>query len=91
MNARKSFLWGCIGGAGPEILRWFKLASSGLQFPHLNWFLYGLFLVLYVVLAGAVSVAFKPDNEWKSLWVGASLPAIFAVLVQSVAKLPPGP
>jgi hypothetical protein len=52
----------------------------------LDWILYLFFLLLYVMLAGAVSVAFKPDNEWKGLWVGASLPAIIAVLVQNAPK-----
>jgi hypothetical protein len=44
---------------------------------------YPVFLILHVLVAGAVAVAFKPDNEWKGLWVGASLPAIVAVLVQA--------
>jgi hypothetical protein len=83
MKARESFLWGCIGGLAPEILRWFKIVSTGNPFPHLDWILYAIFLALYVAIAGAVCVAFNPDSAWKGLWVGASLPAIVAVLVQA--------
>jgi len=86
MKRRDSFVWGCIGGLAPEVLRWFRLVSAGGQLPHLNWVLYGVLLYLYVMAAGAVAVAFKPDNEWKGLWVGASLPAIISVLVQAGPK-----
>jgi hypothetical protein len=41
-------------------------------------------------LAGAVSVAWKPDNELKAIWVGASLPAIIATLVQTAPGFPKG-
>jgi hypothetical protein len=83
MKARAAFFWGCLGSTAPEILRWYKIASTGLPIPQLNWTLYLIILVLYVLLAGAVSVAFNPDGPWKALWVGASLPAIIAVLVQA--------
>jgi hypothetical protein len=83
MTPRNSFLWGCVGGVAPEVLRWFKIASTGAQYPQLNWAFYSVFFVLYVLLAGAVAVAFNPDGPWKALWVGASLPAIIAVLVQA--------
>jgi hypothetical protein len=83
MKPHHSFLWGCVGGVSPEVLRWFKIASTGAPFPHLNWALYAVFFVLYVLIAGAVAVAFNPDGPWKALWVGASLPAIIAVLVQA--------
>jgi len=83
MKPRVAFLWGCVGGAAPELLRWFRIASSGSPFPQLDWVLYSIFFLLYILLAGAVDVAFNPDGPWKALWVGASLPAIIAVLVQA--------
>lgn len=88
MKKQESFLWGCIGGIAPEVLRWFKIASTGAQIPHLDWILYAVFLFLYVVIAGAVAVAFNPDGPWKAIWVGASLPAIIAVLVQASPTVP---
>ena len=88
MKSRESFLWGAVGGAAPEVLRWFKIASTGAQPPHLDWIFYGVFLFFYIVVAGAVAVAFNPDSPWKGLWVGASLPAIIAVLVQAGPAVP---
>ena len=83
MKKRSAFLWGCVGGIAPEVLRWFKIVSVGAPLPQLDWALYTVFLFLYVLVAGAVAVAFNPDGPWKALWVGASLPAIVAVLVQA--------
>ena len=87
MKSRDSFLWGCIGGVAPEVLRWFKIVSTGAQLPHLDWVLYAVFLFLYVIVAGAVAVAFNPDSPWKGLWVGASLPAIVSVLIQAAPAI----
>ena len=83
MTSREAFLWGSVGGVAPEVLRWFKIASTGTPPPQLNWLFYAIILAVYTLLAGAVSVAFNPDSPWKGLWVGASLPAIIAVLVQA--------
>jgi hypothetical protein len=83
MNGRECFKWGCVGAVAPEVLRFFKIVSEGKSLPSLNWIEYFLLLLLYVVMAGAISVAFKPDSPWKGLWVGASLPALVATLVQT--------
>jgi hypothetical protein len=83
MKPQRVFVWGCVGGVAPEILRWFKIVSTGALIPQLDWGLYSVFLVLYILLVSAVAVAFNPDGPWKALWVGASLPAIIAVLVQA--------
>jgi len=88
MKARESFLWGCIGGVAPEALRFFKVISTGAPLPSLNWTLYSIVLAVYVVLAGAVTIAFSPDSPWKGIWVGASLPAIFAILTQAAPAMP---
>jgi len=90
MKPQSAFLWGCIGGVAPEVLRWFKIFSTGSPHPQLDWILYFIFLVLYILLAGAVAVAFNPDGKWKALWVGASLPALIAVLVQAAPTGVPG-
>ena len=83
MRARESYLWGCVGGLAPEVRRFFKVVSSGAALPQLNWIEYAVLLSASVLLAGAVTVAFSPDSQWKALWVGASLPAIIAVLTQT--------
>lgn len=88
MTRWQAFAWGSIGAVLPEVLRFFKLAAAGTPLPDLNWVLYGGLLVMYVLLAGFVSIAWKPENEFKGLWVGASLPAIVATLVQTAPGIP---
>jgi hypothetical protein len=87
MNTRGAFAWGCLGAVAPEILRFFKIVSNGQNLPDMHWPVYSLLLVFYVLLAGFVSIAFKPDSAWKGLWVGASLPALIATLVQTAPTL----
>ena len=82
--------WGVLGSVAPEVLRFFKLLQSGQPLPNLQWIIYTLFLLVYMCLAAAVSVAWKPDNELKAIWVGASLPALVAALVQTAPGIPKG-
>jgi hypothetical protein len=89
VTRRECFLWGAFGGLLPEVVRFFKIVQSGTSLPDLNWTLYALFLLLFVSCAGVFSVAWKPESEYKAIWVGASLPALVATLVQAVPK-PPG-
>ena len=70
----------------PEVLRFFKIVANGDKLPSLEWGFYAGLLLVYIGIAGAFSVAFKPDSAWKGLWVGASLPALIATLVQTVPK-----
>lgn len=72
----------------PELLRFFKLVAGGQPLPSLNWPLYVGLLVLFVLAAGAFAVAWKAENEFKAIWVGASFPTIVATLIQ-VAPVKP--
>jgi hypothetical protein len=82
MSRRAAFAWGMVGSILPEVLRFFKLVSAGQSLPNIRWDLYGALLIVYVLSAGALSIAWKPESEFKALWVGASLPAIVATIVQ---------
>ena len=77
------FGWGCFGSILPEIVRFFLLVAHGQALPNLNWLLYCSFLTVYTICAGLFSVAWKPENEFKAVWVGASLPALVAALVNA--------
>ncbi len=89
MTKKLCFFWGAFGGVLPEVVRFFRIVAVGDPLPHLNWVLYVVFLLLFVVFAGGFSVAWKPESEYKAIWVGASLPALVATLVQAAPK-PPG-
>jgi hypothetical protein len=88
MGKKASFWWAVVGATAPEILRFFKLVSSGQVLPNLNWPLYGLFLIFYCFVAGMVSVAWKPEQPLKAFWIGASIPAIVATLIQATPIVP---
>lgn len=88
MSKKASFWWAVVGATAPEILRFFKLVSTGQAFPALNWWLYGLFLILYCFVAGMFSIAWKPENPYKALWIGASITAIVGTLIQATPIVP---
>lgn len=82
------FLWGSFGSVLPQIVGFFLLVAKGQPLPSLNWLLYCGLLFVYMVFAGLFCVAWKPENEFKAIWVGASLPALVAALT-SVPPAPP--
>ena len=88
MTRPQCFIWGAFGSILPEVLRFFKIVAAGENLPHINWILYCLLLTVYVISAGAFAIAWKPENEFKAIWVGCSLPALIATLVQT-APAPP--
>jgi hypothetical protein len=88
MNKSHLFWWGCFGAVVPELIRFLKLAASGQPLPHLNWPLYVGLLLLFVLAAGAFAVAWKAENEFKAIWVGASFPTIVATLIQVAPAIP---
>jgi hypothetical protein len=88
MTKKACFWWGAFGSILPEVLRFFKLASAGDSFPHLIWPVYLVLLALFVVCCGIFSVGWKPENEFKAIWVGASAPVLVATLIQTTPVLP---
>jgi hypothetical protein len=88
MSRAQSFFWGMIGSLLPEALRFFKIVAAGQALPAIRWDLYVGLLVVYCVLAGLLSIAWKPEAEFKALWVGASLPSIVATLIQAAPNPP---
>jgi hypothetical protein len=88
MTRQACFWWGAFGSLLPEILRFFKLVAAGDPLPHLNWPIYLGFLVLFVGSSGVFSIAWKAENEFKAVWVGASVPVLVATLIQTTPGLP---
>jgi hypothetical protein len=48
--------------------------------PPIYWNLYLPFFVAYVLCGGGLAMGWKPENELKAIWVGASFPALLATL-----------
>ena len=88
MSIRQSFLWGAFGGVLPEVLRYHKLITAATPIPGQNWWIYAVFWIIFLVCAGGFTVAWKPESEFKAIWVGASWPVLVATLVQAAPTLP---
>jgi hypothetical protein len=83
MKPKSSFWWGFFGSVLPQIVQFFVIVTHGQPLPNLNWFLYCGLLLPYAACGGLVAVVWKPENEFKAVWVGASLPALVAALVNA--------
>ncbi len=81
LNRFQLFLWGCLGAALPELLRFFHLAAAGQPLPALNWLLYSVVFAFFVLAAGAFTLAWEADSPFKAIWVGASCPTIITALI----------
>ncbi len=82
ISKRSAFLYGCFGGILPELLRYSKVVGTQqINVPPSGWIVYSVIVLLSVLAAGVLSVAWKPDTEYKAVWVGASFPAIVQTLV----------
>jgi hypothetical protein len=89
LTKQQAFLWGVFGGIAPEVVRFTVLAKTArIDAPPSGWILYIALSILYTACAGILAIAWKPENEFKAIWVGASFPAILATLVGSIPKLP---
>jgi len=86
LSKKLAFLYGCAGSLLPELLRFSKEAATQvIAAPPSGWTVYLVLIALAGADAGLVAIAWKPDSEWKALWVGASFP----VIIQTLAAAPP--
>ena len=88
MSSRESFWWGLFGSALPEIVRLYKLVTAAQALPNYGW-QYFIVSLLFVIAAGFFAVAWKPENPFKSIWVGASFPLLVTAMIQATPPLPP--
>lgn len=89
MNKGDCFLWGCTGAAIPEVVRMWKIVSSGGQgLPDFS-LLYFSISIVYVVFAGLFTIAWNPENPYKAIWVGVSFPTLISSMIQSPPTMTP--
>ena len=89
MRKREAFLRGAFGSIVPEVLRYYHLVveqQKEISLPHLP--IYLLLNLVFVIVAGVFTIAWKPENTLKAVWVGASFPTLFATLVATAPKIP---
>ncbi len=86
ISKRSAALFGAFGALLPELLRFSALvANQKISEPPSGWQIYFLVISLYALAAGVLSIAWKPDSEYKAIWVGASFPAIVHTLAATAA------
>jgi hypothetical protein len=81
MTKKSCFWWGLFGCVLPEVVRFFAIIAHGGPLPSLNWPLYCWLLCFYAISGGIFTMGWKAENEFKAIWVGASLPALVATPV----------
>jgi len=87
MPRTSCFYWGSLGSALPEIIRIYKIATSGQSLPDFS-LPYFLISAVFVVAGGLFTVAWRPENEFKAIWVGISFPVIVSALARTTPPLP---
>lgn len=86
LPGRAAFFWGLFGSMLPEVLRLYRVASSGQPQPDFHWFYFSM-SAIFVVSGGIFTVAWKPENPHKAMWVGASFPLLASAMIQSAPTL----
>jgi len=86
-----SFRWGMFGSLLPEVLRFYKAVTLAQANPEIAVkfaILYTVVSLVFVVCAGLFTVAWRPENEFKAIWVGVSFPVLVSTLIQTAPTLP---
>ena len=87
-GAKLVFLFGCLGGAAIELLRWWKLRQS-LDFPaYARKPFYWILTVAMIVVGGLIATAYGtgPTTAILAANLGASAPAIIGSLAMEPKK-----
>ena len=83
MSDAERFWWGAFGSATPHVIQFGKLAFDGDPLPRLNWVFWAIMMLVYGLVAGGVSVAWKPTSAYRAIWIGASFPALVGAIMQT--------
>ncbi|MCJ7729089.1 MAG: hypothetical protein MUO27_04325 [Sedimentisphaerales bacterium] len=88
MSKKLCFCWGFFGATLPEIIRLQKIVTNPTlktDFLSIEYFLVSL---LFFCAAGLLSIAWKPENPYKAILLGASFPVIISTIAVQVPSLP---
>jgi hypothetical protein len=82
------FLCGCVGSVMPYVVNFTQLAIKGGALPVTNWKLVAILGLAYALCAGLFARWWRPENEFKAVWIGISFATIVTGLVQTAPKGP---
>ena len=80
-------MFGGLGAILPEILRLYTIATHEQNYPKFQW-PYFLISVLFMMSGGGLSMAWKPESEFKAIWIGISFPTLVSTLANTGPALP---
>ena len=92
MSSHELFLWGCLGSVLTELIRLYRILSTGAGRSRLQMKLtwpYVLISLVFSVLGGVLTVAWAPESVLKAVWVGASVPLVISALVALAPPIAP--
>jgi len=69
-------------------MRLHKLVESGGLISTDRWVVYSVAWCVFILCGGACTVAWKPESEFKAIWVGVSWPLLVAALLQAAPAIP---
>ncbi len=89
MSDKQRFLYGLVGAASPEVIRWFKLAPhfQATDFPS-SWPLYVIITSVFIIFGGIFATLWQDDNRIKCFYFGVTFPIFVSAMLASSPKLP---
>lgn len=80
---------GAMGAICPEIVRWYRLITSGAELPEIApWYLYVSISVAFVAVAAGFTTLWDESNKVKCFYLGLSFPTFVSFMVAQVPKVP---
>lgn len=87
LTGLQRFIYGALGAASPEIIRWSKVAhDSAVQMPS-SWSIYALATLAFIVAGGVFASLWQDDSPIKCFYFGVTFP----VFVSAILSGPPPP
>ena len=84
-----TYFWcGLVGSLMPTVIRAFQLYGEGKTLPVTNWPVFIACAILYAVCAGLFARWWRPESEFKAVWVGISFSVLVTNLFQNFPGIP---
>jgi len=83
------FLYGVLGAASPEVIRWSKIALHYklTDLPD-SWLLYLIVTTVFVVVGGFFSTLWEDNNRIKCFYFGLTFPLFVSAMLASGPNFP---
>ena len=82
MPDRHRLFYGVLGGASPEVVRWYKVAlhPNAADFPS-SWPVYLMVSLVFILFAGIFATLWQDDNRVKCFYFGVTFPLFVSAML----------